>query len=244
LKLFVEWLMPINSYKLRDRLAQDFDRHVAPRNPLEVLVVDDSATVRQVLTAVLPEKHGFRVIVAADPLIAMQKMKKSLPDVILLDLEMPHMDGMTFLRKLMAENPIPVVVCSALTGPTTDAAIRALECGAVDIITKPAIGVRGFLEESAMLLEDTVRAAAAARLRKSSRRTASAPIESPRAASNNRRVTFSSSRILPGHGSACRTARASALTAGASPPNSAAYFPRKCCTSDGMSSRRSRNGGR
>src|SRR5215471_11823510 len=170
--------MPINSYKLRDRLAQDFDRHVAPRDPLEVLVVDDSATVRQVLTAVLPEKHGFRVIVAADPLIAMQKMKKSLPDVILLDLEMPHMDGMTFLRKLMAENPIPVVVCSALTGPTTDAAIRALECGAVDIITKPAIGVRGFLEESAMLLEDTVRAAAAARLRKSSRRTASAPIVS------------------------------------------------------------------
>lgn len=149
-----------------------------PHEPLKVLVVDDSAIVRQVLTAVLPEKRGFHVTVAADPLIAMQKMKKSMPDVILLDLEMPHMDGMTFLRKLMKENPIPVVVCSALTGPTTDAAIRALECGAVDIITKPAIGIRGFLEESAMLLEDTVRAAAAARLRKSSRRAAAASLVS------------------------------------------------------------------
>ena len=151
------------------------ERHAAQNEPLKVLVVDDSATVRQVLSIVLPEKRGFRVTVAADPLIAIQKMKKSVPDVILLDLEMPHMDGMTFLRKMMAENPIPIVVCSALTGPTTDAAIRALECGAVDIITKPAIGVRGFLEESALLLEDTVRAAAAARLRKSLRRAAATP---------------------------------------------------------------------
>jgi two-component system, chemotaxis family, protein-glutamate methylesterase/glutaminase len=138
-------------------------------------VVDDSATVRQVLVAVLSEKHGFRVTVAADPLIAIEKMKKSLPDVILLDLEMPRMDGMTFLRKIMGENPLPVVICSGLTGPNTDAAIRALENGAVDIITKPKIGVRGFLEESAVLLEDTVRAAAAARIRKSRRRQDSLP---------------------------------------------------------------------
>src|SRR5215467_2419444 len=163
----------MNSSWLQNDGASDLEQQAAPLTPLKVLVVDDSATVRQVLTAVLPEKHGFRVTVAADPLIAIQKMKKSQPDVILLDLEMPHMDGMTFLRKLMAENPLPVVVCSALIGPTTDAAIRALECGAVDIITKPAIGVRGFLEESAMLLEDTIRAAASARLRKSSRRAAS-----------------------------------------------------------------------
>jgi two-component system chemotaxis response regulator CheB len=71
--------------------------------PLKVLVVDDSAIVRQVLSAVLTEKNGFQVTVAADPLIAMDKMKKSRPDVILLDLEMPRMDGMTFLRKLMAD---------------------------------------------------------------------------------------------------------------------------------------------
>lgn len=153
--------------------AGDADQPSAPLTPLKVLVVDDSATVRQVLAAVLTEKNGFRVTVAADPLIAMEKMKKSLPDVILLDLEMPRMDGMTFLRKLMGENPLPVVICSGLTGPNTDAAIRALESGAVDIITKPKIGVRGFLEESAVLLEDTVRAAAVARVRRFRRQTSS-----------------------------------------------------------------------
>ena len=160
----------MNSSWLQNDSIRDAEQAAAPLTTLKVLVVDDSATVRQVLAAVLSEKHGFRVTVAADPLIAMEKMKKSLPDVVLLDLEMPRMDGMTFLRKLMGENPLPVVICSGLTGPNTDAAIRALENGAVDIITKPKIGVRGFLEESAVLLEDTVRAAAAARVRKSRRR--------------------------------------------------------------------------
>jgi two-component system chemotaxis response regulator CheB len=133
---------------------------------LNVLVVDDSAIVRQVLMAVLSEKRGFRVTVASDPIIAMEKMKKFSPDVILLDLEMPRMDGMTFLEKLMSQNPVPVVVCSGLTGPRTEEAIRALEIGAVDLITKPKVGIRGFLEESAVLLEDTVRAAAKAKLNK------------------------------------------------------------------------------
>jgi two-component system chemotaxis response regulator CheB len=86
--------------------------------------------------------------------------------VILLDLEMPRMDGLTFLEKIMTQSPVPVVVCSGLTGPRTEEAIRALEFGAVDIITKPKIGLRGFLEESAVLLEDTVRAAATARVNK------------------------------------------------------------------------------
>jgi two-component system, chemotaxis family, protein-glutamate methylesterase/glutaminase len=150
---------------------QDFTETVtasAPggSGPLNVLVVDDSAIVRQVLMAVLSEKRGFRVTVAADPIIAMEKMKKFPPDVILLDLEMPRMDGLTFLEKIMSQNPVPVVVCSGLTGPRTEEAIRALEFGAVDIITKPKIGLRGFLEESAVLLEDTVRAAATARVNK------------------------------------------------------------------------------
>jgi len=133
---------------------------------LNVLVVDDSATVRQVLMAVLSEKRGFRVVAASDPIIAMEKMKKFPPDVILMDLEMPRMDGMTFLEKIMSENPVPVVVCSGLTGPRSGEAIRALEFGAVDIITKPKVGLRGFLEESAVLLEDTVRAAATAKVNK------------------------------------------------------------------------------
>lgn len=131
---------------------------------LNVLVVDDSAIVRQVLAAVLPERRGFHVMAASDPIIAMDKMKKFRPDVILLDLEMPRMDGMTFLEKIMSQTPVPIVICSGLTGPRTEAAIRALEIGAVDIITKPKVGLRGFLEESAVLLEDTIRAASKARV--------------------------------------------------------------------------------
>jgi len=155
----------VNSQKFQDFTDCLSDPAGDNTRPLNVLVVDDSATVRQVLLSVLSEKRGFRVTVAADPLIAIEKMKRFPPDVILLDLEMPRMDGMTFLQKLMSENPVPVVVCSGLTGPRTEAAIRALEIGAVDIITKPKIGIRGFLEESAVLLEDAVRAAAGARLR-------------------------------------------------------------------------------
>jgi len=134
--------------------------------PLNVLVVDDSAIVRQVLVSLLSEKRGFCVNVAADPVIAIDKMKRFRPDVILLDLEMPRMDGLTFLERLMSKNPVPVVICSGLTGSRTEAAIRALEIGAVDIITKPQVGIRGFLEESAVLLEDTVRAASKARVNK------------------------------------------------------------------------------
>jgi two-component system, chemotaxis family, protein-glutamate methylesterase/glutaminase len=150
---------------------QDFAETLSAPSPdnsalLNVLVVDDSATVRQVLASVLSEKRGFRVSVAADPFIAMDKMKKVAPHVILLDLEMPRMDGLTFLEELMSRNPVPVLICSGVTGPRTEAAIRALEIGAVDIITKPKVGIRGFLEESAVLLEDTVRAAATARVNK------------------------------------------------------------------------------
>ena len=92
---------------------------------LNVLVVDDSAVVREVMNAVLSQEPGISVVVASDPIIAMEKMKRRRPDVILLDLEMPRMDGLTFLRKIMVEDPIPVVVCSGLAGHGTEAAIRA-----------------------------------------------------------------------------------------------------------------------
>jgi two-component system chemotaxis response regulator CheB len=130
-----------------------------------VLVVDDSATVRQALGGILSARRGFSVTTAADPLIAMGKMKSQRPDVIVTDLEMPRMDGLTFLRRVMAEDPIPVLVCSALTGRGTEAAMLALEHGAVDVVTKPKLGVKTFLEESAVTLCDAVRAAARARLR-------------------------------------------------------------------------------
>lgn len=131
---------------------------------LNVLVVDDSAVVRQLMTALLSETAGIAVVAAADPLIAMRKMKQSRPDVIVLDIEMPRMDGLTFLRKIMAEDPIPVVICSGHVGAGTRTALEALAEGAVEIIAKPSLGVRDFLQESALTLADTVRAAAHARV--------------------------------------------------------------------------------
>jgi two-component system chemotaxis response regulator CheB len=116
------------------------------------------------MTAVLGSDRGITVETAADPLIAQEKMGRRRPDVIVLDLEMPRMDGLTFLRRIMAEDPIPVVICSGLAGAYADAAVRALEDGAVEVVTKPHLGVGEFLEESADLLVGAVRGAARARL--------------------------------------------------------------------------------
>jgi two-component system chemotaxis response regulator CheB len=152
---------------------------------LHVLVVDDSAVVRQMVSTMLGAQ-GMDVIAASDPLIAMQKMAVRRPDVILLDIEMPRMDGLTFLRKIMREDPIPVVICSALAGPSGDVAFRALECGAVDVVAKPQIGLRDFLQESAVILGDVIRGAAHARLQRrlafetaAPRRTAPMPMPVP-----------------------------------------------------------------
>ncbi len=147
---------------------------MSPRT-LSVLVVDDSAVVRQAATAILSQDPGIVVTVAADPYIALDKMGRSRPDVILLDLEMPRMDGLTFLRRIMAQDPIPVVVCSGLAARGTEAAMRALEEGAVEVIAKPQLGVRDFLHESAEALIDTLRGAAEARVRRRAPVTAPAP---------------------------------------------------------------------
>jgi two-component system chemotaxis response regulator CheB len=133
---------------------------------IQVLVVDDSAVVRQVMQAVLSQESDMEVTVAADPIIALHKMKQVRPHVIILDLEMPQMDGLTFLRKVMAEDPIPTLICSSVAGRGTVAAIRALEEGAIGIVTKPKLGVGNFLHESAVMLIDTVRSAASARMRR------------------------------------------------------------------------------
>ncbi|HEX6095559.1 MAG TPA: chemotaxis response regulator protein-glutamate methylesterase [Thermoanaerobaculia bacterium] len=131
---------------------------------LHVLIVDDSAVVRQTILAILRTQPDIRTTIAADPLIAMERMKRDRPDVIILDLEMPRMDGITFLRKLMRETPTPVIVCSSHIGDGGAQAVRALQAGAVELIGKPTLGVQSFLNESALLLIDAVRAAAAARL--------------------------------------------------------------------------------
>jgi two-component system chemotaxis response regulator CheB len=135
------------------------------RGTINVLVVDDSAIVRQVMTNVLGKERDLQVTTAPDPLIALKKMQKLMPDVIVLDLEMPRMDGLTFLHKVMQENPIPVVICSGHAGRGSDNAIKALEEGAVEIVNKPRVGIQEFLYESSVLLSDTVRAAAQAKVR-------------------------------------------------------------------------------
>ncbi|HJV37756.1 MAG TPA: chemotaxis response regulator protein-glutamate methylesterase [Geothrix sp.] len=134
--------------------------------PIQVLVVDDSAVVRQALTAILGQERDMRVVTAQDPIFALQKMQTLRPDVIVLDLEMPRMDGITFLRRLMKDDPLPVVICSSLAARGAEAAMLALEEGALSVITKPQLGVRDFLHESAMQIIDTVRAAAHSRLRR------------------------------------------------------------------------------
>jgi two-component system, chemotaxis family, protein-glutamate methylesterase/glutaminase len=131
---------------------------------IHVLVVDDSAVVRQVMQGVLGADPKIKVSAAADPIIAFAKIEKEAPDVVITDLVMPRMDGLTFLQKIMAERPMPVIVCSEVAHRRTEDAISALELGAVEVITKPKLGVRDFLHESAVMLIDVVRSAAQAKV--------------------------------------------------------------------------------
>ena len=134
---------------------------------IKVLLVDDSAVVRQVLQSILDTEPDIEVIGAAsDPIFALEKLKKEWPDVIVLDVEMPRMDGITFLKKIMAEHPVPVVICSSLTEKGAETTMQALAAGAVDIITKPQIGLKNFLLESSNELVRAVRAAAQANVKR------------------------------------------------------------------------------
>ena len=136
------------------------------RNKIKVLIVDDSAVVRATLSEILASDPEIEVLATAqDPYVAVNKMKKELPDVITLDVEMPRMDGITFLHKIMSQRPIPVVICSSLAGKGSATALRALEYGAVDIIEKPHIGTKEFLKEARISICDAVKAAACARLK-------------------------------------------------------------------------------
>jgi two-component system, chemotaxis family, protein-glutamate methylesterase/glutaminase len=135
---------------------------------VRVLIVDDSASVRQVLKEILESDPQIEVIaVASDPYVAVNRIKQETPDVITLDIEMPRMDGLTFLDRIMSQHPIPVVICSTLTGGGSDSALAALEKGAVEIITKPKLGAREYLEESRVRICDIVKSAARAKAPKS-----------------------------------------------------------------------------
>jgi two-component system chemotaxis response regulator CheB len=136
-------------------------------DPIKVLIIDDSAVVRQALIEIFSTDPDIEVMgVAADPYLAAEKIRRQVPDVITLDVEMPRMDGLTFLQKLMSQHPIPVVMCSSLTARGSEEALKALQYGAVEIVTKPRLGVKVFLEESRIVLCDAVKAAAAARVKR------------------------------------------------------------------------------
>lgn len=146
---------------------------------ISVLLVDDSAVVRQVLLAILNDTPDIHVMGAAsDPIFAMDKLAKEWPDVIVLDVEMPRMDGITFLKKIMSERPTPVVICSSLTQKGAETSLQAMSAGAVEVITKPTTGLKNFLLESAAELVSAIRAAANANLRNLGKRHA-APVLTP-----------------------------------------------------------------
>lgn len=135
------------------------------REKIKVLIVDDSAVVRQTLSTIYGSDPAIDVIGAAnDPFQAAEMLKRELPDVISLDVEMPRMDGLTFMRKIMAQRPIPIVICSTLVGEGSETAIKALEYGAVDIFLKPKLGTKQALEEARIHLCDIIKAASYARV--------------------------------------------------------------------------------
>ncbi|MDH5182902.1 MAG: chemotaxis response regulator protein-glutamate methylesterase, partial [Gammaproteobacteria bacterium] len=134
---------------------------------INVLLVDDSAVIRQVLTSIFEATKDINVIAAvADPIFAMKRMEQQWPDVIVLDVEMPRMDGITFLRKIMSERPTPVVICSTLTDAGAETTMQAVEAGAVEIICKPKVAAKDNLKEQSTELVDAVRAAASANVNK------------------------------------------------------------------------------
>lgn len=132
---------------------------------IKVLIIDDSALVRQILSSIINDTAGMEVIdTAQDPVFAIKKLEKVKPDVITLDVEMPRMNGLTFLKNLMTDNPIPVVMCSTLTHKSSDTSVKALRLGAVEIVGKPTSNLKKELSAQKKLIIDAIRVAAKAKV--------------------------------------------------------------------------------
>ncbi|CAN7310368.1 chemotaxis response regulator protein-glutamate methylesterase [Variovorax sp. LjRoot84] len=145
-------------------------------NKIKVLCVDDSALIRSVMTEIINSQSDMSVVgTAADPLVARDLIKQTNPDVLTLDVEMPRMDGLEFLEKLMRLRPMPVVMVSSLTERGSEIALRALELGAIDFVTKPRLGVRDGLLNYTELIAGKIRVAASARLLPSRHASAQRP---------------------------------------------------------------------
>ena len=152
--------------------------HTRNARKVRVLIIDDSASVRQALVEIINSDPELEVMgTAADPFIAAEKIREEVPDVIFLDIELPRMDGITFLRKIMAQRPIPIVICSSLTSEGSELFMQALEAGAVEVVSKPRMDAAQYLHESRMRICDAARAAAQARLRSGRRQAPAIPIE-------------------------------------------------------------------
>jgi two-component system chemotaxis response regulator CheB len=135
--------------------------------PIKIIVVDDSASVRQTLAAIIGQFSDFSLIAAVgDPYQAVNRIAQTVPDVIILDIEMPKMDGLTFLHRIMTQHPIPTIICSSLAVDGSDSAMKALAYGAVEIITKPKIGTKQYLEEAKIQIYDAILAAAQSKLKR------------------------------------------------------------------------------
>jgi two-component system chemotaxis response regulator CheB len=135
-------------------------------NKIKVLIVDDSALIRSVMSEIIKSQPDMEVVgVAPDPLVARELIKQTNPDVLTLDVEMPKMDGLDFLERLMRLRPMPVVMVSSLTERGSEITLRALELGAVDFVTKPKISIQSGMREYAELISDKIRAASKARIR-------------------------------------------------------------------------------
>lgn len=135
--------------------------------PIKVLVVDDSAVMRQVASSLISADPALELMAAvADPLLAIERMRQAWPDVIVLDVEMPRMDGITFLKKIMLERPTPVIICSTLTQKGAQTTVLALAAGAVAIISKPKLGLKSFLQDASDDLVTAVKEAARARVKR------------------------------------------------------------------------------